>query len=51
MIIEKLLDRYTPAEIVEKLEMTNEEFQLLMQDYILENLSVFEDDLEEYADI
>lgn len=48
-MIDLILDRYTPAEVVEKLEIPDDEFKLLMQDYIMEHLEYFEDDLEEYV--
>lgn len=47
-MIDKILDRYTPAEIVEKLEITDEDFKLLFTDYVMEHLEYFEDDLEEF---
>ncbi len=46
-ILERIRDRYTPAEIVEKLEINEEDFYNLMSDYILDNIEIFQEDYEE----
>ena len=45
---EALMETFTPAEILDKLDVCDEDFLFYFKEYIEENLKEFKDDFPEY---
>lgn len=47
-VFQLICDRYTPTELVEKLEITVDELVEYLEDFIEENINLFDDELREF---